>query len=40
MRRATCANCRFQFHKRGELVIGVHDETLSLVAVCVSNPDR
>jgi hypothetical protein len=32
------ANCRFQFHRPAQLVIGVHDETLSL-AVSVNNPD-
>ena len=33
-------NCRFQFHKRSQLFIRVHDEALSVVAVRVSNPDR
>jgi hypothetical protein len=33
------ANRRFQFQKRGQLFIGVHNETLSVVAVCVRSPD-
>jgi hypothetical protein len=33
------ANRRFQFHKRSQLFIRVHDETLSVVAMRVSNPD-
>jgi hypothetical protein len=38
--RVATPNRRFQFHKRGQLFIGTHDEPLSVVAVCVSNPDR
>jgi hypothetical protein len=34
------ANRRFEFEKRGQLFICVHNETLSVVAVRVSNPDR
>jgi len=30
----------FQFHKRGQFFIRVHNETLSVIAVCVSNEDR
>jgi hypothetical protein len=30
---------RFQFHKCGQLFIRVHNETLSVIAMCVSNPD-
>jgi hypothetical protein len=37
---AACANRRFKFEKRGQLFIRTHDETLSIVAMCVSNPDR
>jgi hypothetical protein len=37
---AASADRRFEFHKRGQLFIRVHNETLSVVAVCVSNPDR
>jgi hypothetical protein len=31
---------RFQFHKRSQLFISVHNETLSVIAVCVNNPER
>jgi hypothetical protein len=34
------AGRRFKFHERGQLFIGSHNETLSVVAMCVSNPDR
>ena len=30
-------NHRFQFHKRGQLFIRTHNETLSVIAMCVSN---
>jgi hypothetical protein len=33
-------NHRFKFHKRSELFIRTHNETLSIAAMCVSNPDR
>jgi hypothetical protein len=36
----TSANRRFQFQKSGQLLIRVHNETLSIAAVCVCNPDR
>ena len=29
----------FKFQKRSQLFIGVHDKTLSVVAMCVDNPD-
>jgi hypothetical protein len=29
-----------EFHKRSQLFIRVHNETLSVVAMRVSNPDR
>jgi hypothetical protein len=32
-------NRQFKFDKRSQLFIGVHNETLSVVAVRVSNPD-
>src|SRR5439155_12293660 len=32
-------NRRFQLQKCSQLFIGTHNETLSVVAVCVSNPD-
>ncbi|PYJ11715.1 MAG: hypothetical protein DME93_09265, partial [Verrucomicrobia bacterium] len=32
-------NCRFKFNKRAELFIRSHNETLSVVAVRVHNPD-
>jgi hypothetical protein len=33
-------NRRFEFHKRRQVFIGTHNETLSVVAMRVSNPDR
>ncbi len=33
-------NRRFQFQKRGQLFIRMHNETLSVAAMCVRNPDR
>jgi hypothetical protein len=32
-------NCPFQFQKRSQLFIGAHNETLSVAALCVCNPD-
>jgi hypothetical protein len=32
-------NRRFKFNKRGQLLIRSHNETLSVAAMCVSNPD-
>jgi hypothetical protein len=32
-------NRHFEFHKRSKLFIGTHNETLSVVAMCVGNPD-
>jgi hypothetical protein len=29
----------FEFHKRPQLFISAHDETLSIVAMCVNNPN-
>jgi hypothetical protein len=34
------ANHRFEFHKRGQLFISMHNETLSVAAMRVSNSDR
>jgi hypothetical protein len=34
------ANRRFEFQKRRQLFIRMHNETLSVAAMCVSNPDR
>jgi hypothetical protein len=31
---------RFEFQKSRQLLIRVHNETLSVVAMCVGNPDR
>jgi hypothetical protein len=31
---------RFEFQERGQLFIGVRNETLSVAAMCVCNPDR
>jgi hypothetical protein len=33
-------NRRFEFDKRRQLFIGVHNETLSVVPMRVSNPER
>jgi hypothetical protein len=32
-------NRRFEFEKRGQPFIGTHNETLSIAAVRVNNPD-
>jgi len=37
---AASANLQFEFHKRRQLFIRVHNETLSVVAMRVCNPDR
>jgi hypothetical protein len=37
---ATSAYRRFQFQKSRELFIRTHNETLSVAAIGVSNPDR
>jgi hypothetical protein len=34
------ADRRFQFQKRRQLLIRTHNETLSVIAMCISNPDR
>jgi hypothetical protein len=34
------ADRRFEFHKRGQLFIRTHNETLSGIAMRISNPDR
>jgi hypothetical protein len=34
------SNRRFKFEKRRQLFIRAHNETLSVVAMRVSNPDR
>ena len=31
---------RFEFHKRRQLFIRAHNETLAVAAMCVCNPDR
>jgi len=36
---ADCTNRRFQFQKRSQLFIGTHNETLSVAAMRVRNPD-
>jgi hypothetical protein len=38
-RLAASANRRFEFQKSSQLFIRVHDETLSVAAMRVSNPD-
>jgi hypothetical protein len=35
-----CANRRFEFHKRRQLFIRMDNETLSIVTMRISNPDR
>jgi hypothetical protein len=35
-----CANHRFKFQKRSQFFIRVHNETLSVVAVRVNDPER
>jgi hypothetical protein len=37
---AAGANRRFKFQKRRQLFIRMNNETLSVVAMCISNPDR
>src|SRR6266478_3166346 len=37
---AATPNCRFEFEKRGQLIIRVHNEALTVVAMRVHNPDR
>jgi hypothetical protein len=37
---AASANRQFQFQKRGQPFIRTHNETLSVAAMRVSNPDR
>ena len=34
------ANRRFEFHKRSQPFLRVHNETLSVAAIRVCNPDR
>jgi hypothetical protein len=34
------ARGRFEFKKRRQLFIRTHNEPLSVVAVCINNPDR
>jgi hypothetical protein len=36
---AASANRRFEFRKRGQLFLGVHNETLSVAVMCVCDPD-
>ena len=33
-------NCPFQFQKRSQLLLRVHDEASTVVAMCVCNPGR
>jgi hypothetical protein len=37
---ADSANRRFKFHKRSQYFIGTHNETFSVAAMRVGNPDR
>src|SRR5437762_10333985 len=32
-------NCRFEFQKRSQFFIRTHNQTLSVVTMCVCNPD-
>jgi len=36
---AACAGRRFKFHKCRQLLIRTHNETLSVIAMRVGNPD-
>jgi len=38
--RDCAANRKFKFHKRRQLLIRVHNETLAVPAMRVRNPDR
>jgi hypothetical protein len=38
--RLLIANRQFKFDERSQLFIGVHNEPLSVVAMCISDPDR
>jgi len=33
-------NRQFKFNKRSQLFVGLHNEMLPIIAMCVSNPDR
>jgi len=35
-----CRNDKIELYKRSQLFIGTHNESLSVVAMCVCNPDR
>ncbi len=37
---AATVNRRFKFQKRSQLFIRAHNKTLSIVAMCVGDPDR
>jgi hypothetical protein len=37
---AASSNRRFQFHKRSQLLLRTHNETLPVVTMCVCNPER
>jgi hypothetical protein len=37
---AVTPNLRFEFHKRRQLFFRSHNESLSVSAVCINNPDR
>jgi hypothetical protein len=36
--KSASSNCRFQFHKRGQLFIPSYNETFSVTAMRVGNP--
>jgi hypothetical protein len=38
--RVNRGNRCFEFNERGQLFIRAHNETLSVAAMCVCNPDR
>jgi hypothetical protein len=40
IQNVAATNRRFEFDKRSQLFVGVHNETFSVAAVCVNNPDR
>jgi hypothetical protein len=39
MKLAETPNSRFQFQKRGQYFVRVHNESLSVAVMCICNPD-
>ena len=40
MQKAAASNRRFKFQKRSQFFIRTHDVTLTVAAMCISDPDR